>query len=98
MLGPGVFPRIATSRTTESFTLQSVWLYQRSAQASTSEGTSINLSAGNRTSRYVAYEYVCGSFMMRSLGDASLLPSCVSRELPPTERRSDAGNPEYCEK
>src|SRR5262249_8570312 len=50
-------------RTTESFTLQSVWLYHLSVQAFTSDGTSIKFSAGNLISNRVVYGEACGSLI-----------------------------------
>src|SRR6478752_10338448 len=56
-------PCITPRRTTESFTLQSVWLYHLSLQAFTNDGTSTKVCAGNLMSRNVAYGYDFASFI-----------------------------------
>ena len=47
-------PCITPRRMTESFTLQSVWLYHLCVTALTTDGTSTTVSAGNLMSRNVA--------------------------------------------
>src|SRR5438105_15114985 len=54
------------SRTTESFTRQSVWLYHRSVQASTRVWTSMRSSGSKRTFRWVAYGNAAGDSDIRS--------------------------------
>ncbi len=54
VLVPMVFTLHDTRRTTDSFTLQSVWLYQSSVHAFTRAETSTTDRAGNLISRYVA--------------------------------------------
>src|SRR6185503_1501557 len=62
-------------RTTESFTLHRVWLYQRSVQALTKAGTSTVASAGNLISRCVAYGYAFVSGMLPPMRMASPISS-----------------------
>src|SRR4029077_6351072 len=71
-------PCMTPRRTTESFTWHSVWLYQRSEHASTSEGTSTSCNGGNRTLRNVAEGYCWVTLMGVSTYHSQLLEHVIS--------------------